>query len=410
MKVNITRYIESFDKLLACGGYQENRGLTRLALTDEDKAARDMLVAWMEDANLTVKIDDMGNIYGIREGKDNQLPPIVIGSHLDTVQNGGKFDGIIGVLAGLEIIRSLNDMDISTLCPIVMCSWTNEEGTRFLPGMMGSGVIVGTFNKEECYSQKAVGSNITFEGELKRIGYCGEEENRINNMKAYLELHIEQGPILEEEGLSLGIVQGVKSMAWNEIVIKGEANHAGPLPMSMRKDALLAAAQIVTKVKEMIESYNGNTTVTFGKFEVEPNIPSIIPEKVTFTQDIRSEDSKIVEHGLEMVYEIVKNTCAKYKVDYEIKRIGHMEAVIFDDKIKHIIEESVIERGDKFNYLFSGAGHDAFQISNLYPVGMIFIKTVGGKSHCPEEDAHFADIEKGLNVLLDTVLKLSKEE
>lgn len=407
--VNLKRFFQSMEAFWECAGYGSREGLTILALSQEEKNVRDLLVKWMRCENLTVKVDDMGNIYGIRHGNNSARKPLAIGSHIDTVQNGGKYDGILGVLGGLEVIRCLNEAGIETEQDIVLCVWANEEGSRFLPGMAGSGVIAGTRTSEECYQNYDTDMSITYKDALVKIDYMGTPENRLGDIEEYLELHIEQGPVLEKNNLEVGIVSGIKAMVWNQITLTGESNHAGPCPMELRKDPLLAAMHVILEIeKTALENKSSSTTSTFGKFDVFPDMTTIIPQKVVFTQDLRSENDEVVEQGAKKIHDITKEISQQYHVDYHIEPIGYMESSKFDQRIQNIISTAMKKRNYKFMYLYSGAGHDAFQISKKYPTGMIFVRTKNGKSHVPEEHADIQDIGKGLQILLDVVICIIK--
>ena len=405
IQINEKRFLETLHQLWNTAKKQNECGLNILPGTKENKAVLDLLVSWMKAENLKVQIDDVGNVYGIRSGIQKDRKPLAIGSHVDTVVNGGKYDGILGVIGGLEVIRCLNENHIATEQDLVLCIWANEEGARFLPGMAGSSVVMGNAETQVLLSNCDQKTKETYHEAMQQIGYIGKKENRLTSMEKYLELHIEQGPILEERGFSVGIVAGVKAMAWNQIVVKGESNHAGPCPMHLRKDALLAATHMINDIEQIaVENTKSNTTVTFGHMEVLPDEITIIPKQVKFTQDMRSEDGNVVKTGQQRVKEIVQRVAERYHVSADIQPIGEMPETKFDADIMKDIESAMKHRGEEISYLYSGAGHDAFQIAQHFPVGMIFVRTKNGKSHVPEEYAEDNDIIKGTQILLDTVL------
>lgn len=406
MKINLARMQDRFNSLASFGATEQG-GLSRLALSDADKQARDQLVVWLKEAGLSVRIDDVGNIYGRREGTNPEAAPVLIGSHLDTVFQGGRFDGITGVLGAFEIMETLNDNQVKTHSPLEVVVFTNEEGARFQPPLLGSGAVAGAFTREFVYSRQDRNEK-TFEQELKRIGYQGKEENRPHNVSSYLELHIEQGPVLESRGISVGVVDGIQGMVWLEVTVHGQADHAGPSPMDMRHDSLVASARIIEKVCDLAYELGQGSVTTVGRIKVEPDIINVIPGKTVFTVDIRNAQDEIVDQGIVLFKNMVEQICKQEQVGFEIKQIWKVPATPFDPKVIKAVEESVQELGYSYMHITSGAGHDAQYMAKFAPTGMIFVPTVNGKSHCQEESANWEDIERAVNVALGTVLNLAE--
>jgi N-carbamoyl-L-amino-acid hydrolase len=384
-------------------GRTENNGVTRLSLSKEDCFARDYFRTCCEEIGLIVKVDDMGCMYATLEGSENR-PPIVIGSHLDSVKKGGRFDGVLGVVAGLEVVRTLVEHQIKPKTPITLVNFTNEEGARFEPSMMASGVLSGKFEKA-LMMKKSDSEGITFEEALKDIGYEGEVENRLNNASAFLEMHIEQGPILENEGLSIGIVECVVGMACYEIEITGESDHAGTTPMNMRKDALFAANNLITEIRKKLSILDQELVFTIGRVNVYPSIHTVIPNKVIFTLEARHKNPEIVcsvkdfIHGLP--YLGLDEGC-----EIKITKLWERDTVWFEPEICRLLEQSAKMLGYSNKRMVSGAGHDAQFIASFVPSAMLFVPSINGKSHCEEERTTWEDCEKGVNVFLDTVLAL----
>lgn len=405
--INIERLMHTINISGKIGALSEG-GICRLALTDEDKQMRDVFVKWMKQIDLEVRIDDFGNIYGRKEGEDSDAPAILIGSHLDTQPEGGKYDGILGVLAALEVLTVFHEHDISFKHSIEIVNFTNEEGARFEPPLLGSGGLSEHFSKDFIYS-RTDGENKTFGEELKRIGQQGNIENRAKNVGNYLELHIEQGPILEKKNLDIGVVTGIQGMNWMEVKIKGESNHAGPTPMSMRKDALLIAMKLIQKVTNMVAAFDKETTITVGKFKVYPNSINSIPGEVTFSIDVRhSEDNK--KHYLTNIIVEKLTTMAKAEnVSIEINEIWDAESIYFSEYLIQTISQNLEGLGYTSQKMVSGAGHDAKYMNKLTATSMLFVPSQDGKSHCQEEFTSKEEIEKGANALLHTVHKIAVE-
>jgi N-carbamoyl-L-amino-acid hydrolase len=384
-------------------GRTENNGVTRLSLSEEDRLAREFFRDCCGELGLVVKVDDMGCMYATLEGIENQ-PPILIGSHLDSVKKGGRFDGVLGVLAGLEVVRTLVENNIKPQIPVTVVNFTNEEGARFEPSMMASGVLSGKFDKSVMV-KKVDSEGITFEDALQSSGFAGEIENRLKEARAFLELHIEQGPILEREALSIGIVECVVGMACYDIEITGESDHAGTTPMNMRKDALFAANNLITEIRKRLGSLDKELVFTIGRVNVYPSIHTVIPNKVVFSLEARHKDPEVVSavkdfiHGLP--YLGLNEGC-----EVKTTKLWERDTVWFEPEICNLLEQSAQSLGYTNKRMVSGAGHDAQFIATYIPSAMLFVPSINGKSHCEEERTTWEDCEKGVNVLLDTVLAL----
>lgn len=384
-------------------GRTEKNGVTRLALSDEDLRARDYFRSCCEELGMDVKVDDLGCMYATLEGTENK-PPILIGSHLDSVKKGGRFDGVLGVVAGLEVVRTLIDHKIKPKIPITVVNFTNEEGARFEPSMMASGVLAGKFDKSTML-QKKDSDGITFGEALKAIGYEGQVENRIKEATALLEMHIEQGPILESEALSIGVVECVVGMACYEIEVTGESDHAGTTPMNMRKDALFATNNIINEIRDYLGSLDRDLVYTIGRVNVYPSIHTVIPNKVVFTLEARHKDMGIVNNVKDFVEglpSLEKNEGCEIKAT----KLWDRDTVWFEPELCNLIEQSAKSLGYTHKRMVSGAGHDAQFIANYIPTTMLFVPSKNGKSHCEEELTTWEECENGVNVILDTVLSL----
>lgn len=404
-RINFPRLKSTIEKSSSIGA-TENGGLHRLALTREDKQIRDILVNWMKEEGLDVRVDDLGNIYGKREGKQKNLPTVMIGSHLDTQPNGGRFDGVLGVLAGLEVIRILNENNIITERTIELVNFTNEEGYRFTPPMLGSGVVTNNYTKEFVYSLKDK-DGITYEQALEEIGYKGEETNRLKNVGYFLELHIEQGPILEKNNKDIGLVRGVKGMTRFTVEINGQASHAAH-PAENRRDALVAASEMVLAINGVTADYR-NLSTTVGVFDVSPSVYNIFAGKVVFTFDARHIDDKIRREALYIIQKRLKNIAAKRNVELTIEETWNINGTFFSEEVLEVLEECTKQLNYSYQLVDSGAGHDAKFMNDIAQTAMIFAPSVGGLSHCEEELTLDQDLEQSSNVLLQAVLTLANK-
>ena len=378
-------------------------GVCRLALTDLDKQGRDLFVRWAQEAGCTITIDKMGNVFARRAGRDNTLAPVITGSHADSQPTGGKFDGIYGVLGGLEVIRSLNDHGIETDRPIEVVIWTNEEGSRFAPAMVSSGVFAGVFTLDYGLSRADVDGK-TMGEELQRIGYAGELPVG-KPIHAAFELHIEQGPILEAEGKTIGVVTHAQGQRWYEVVFTGQESHAGPTPMPRRRDALLGAARVVDLVNRIGHAHAPYACATVGMLQVHPNSRNVIPGRVFFTIDIRHPDDSVLAHMDREVREGVARIAAEAKLETTtFEQIFYYKPVAFDADCVAAVRRATEQFGYSHRDMVSGAGHDACYLAQVAPTSMVFVPCVDGISHNEIEDATPEWIEAGCNVLLHAML------
>ena len=389
--------IEQFSQF----GATANGGVTRLSLSKEDELARNYFCEICKELGMSIQVDDMANIYATLPGKKD-CPPIVIGSHLDSVEKGGRFDGVLGILTGIEAIRTLKENNIELDIPLMLVNFTNEEGARFDPAMMSSGVIASKFSKEKM-QQSFDKNGITFQEALQASGYAGEQEHRLTEALAYIELHIEQGPVLEEKQREIGVVEGVLGMVCYEITVSGESNHAGTTPMSMRKDSMIVASRIISSLHEQLGKIDEELVFTFGRMNVKPNIHTVIPNKVVFTMDSRHQNPAVMQKVEKLLTGLAseENGCQIRPV-----KLWGRETVFFDAAICNEVEQSCHDFGYTSQRMFSGAGHDAQYIASFIPSAMIFVPSINGKSHCEEEETTFEDCAKGADVLLETVLTL----
>lgn len=390
-------------ELFANYGRTENNGVTRLSLSQEDRAVRDYFCDCCKELGMSIAVDDMGCIYATLEGIEQQ-PPILLGSHLDTVKKGGRFDGVLGVVAGLEVVRTLVENKIKPRVPITIVNFTNEEGARFEPSMMASGVLSGKFEKSVMLKKTDI-AGITFEEALQAIEYAGETKNRLKEATAFLELHIEQGPILEKEDSTIGVVECVVGMVCYEIEVNGESNHAGTTPMKMRRDALFTMNNLITEIRQKLGAIDDELVYTIGRVNVFPNIHTVIPNKVVFTLEARHKNPTII-HSVEDIIQELPQSTAKADCEVKIVKLWDRDTVWFDKDVCNALEQSAASLGYSHKRMVSGAGHDAQFIASLVPTAMLFVPSVNGKSHCEEELTAWEDCEKGVNVLLDTVLAL----
>jgi N-carbamoyl-L-amino-acid hydrolase len=403
-RVNGKRLMDSLMELATIGA-TDGGGVTRLTLSDEDKAGRDLLGRWMQEAGLDVRIDDFGNMTGLRSGRTGAAP-VLLASHIDSVVKGGKYDGPLGVLGALEVIRTLNDHGVETEKPIAVVNWTNEEGVRFEPAMQCSGAVAGRFDREYVYVRTDREGN-RFEDELRRIGYLGEEANRPLPASAYLELHIEQGPVLEDANQPVGVVGGIVGITWIEVTIEGQSDHAGPSPMRLRKDPLVAAAEVIQNVERIATMEDDIAVATVGRVSVEPNVINTIPGKVVFSVDFRHPDADVLAGQVARLEALVEHVCSERHVTGTINRFWTSEPTPFDPAVVDAIRASCADLALDYGELWSGAGHDAKYMADVVRSGMIFVRSQGGLSHCEAEQSSPEDIEAGVNVLLGAALRLA---
>ncbi len=384
-------------------GATEKGGCCRLALTDLDKQGRDLFVSWCKDAGCTIRVDKMGNIFARRAGRNDALAPVITGSHLDTQPTGGRFDGVFGVLAGLEVVRSLNDLDLATEHPVEVAVWTNEEGSRFAPAMVSSGVFGGIFDLEYGLS-RADADGKTMGEELARIGYAGEDEVGGRPVHAYFEAHIEQGPILEADDKPIGVVTDAQGQRWYEMTLTGVESHAGPTPMDRRKDALLGAARVVQLVNKVGLDNAPVACATVGMMDVYPNSRNVIPGRVSLTIDFRHPKDEVLA-GMDAAMRAgVAEIAADIGLEVELEQIFYYAPIHFDDSCIEAVRKATLDCGYDHRDMVSGAGHDACYLANVAPTSMIFVPCIDGISHNEVEDAKPEWITAGGQVLLRAML------
>jgi len=378
-------------------------GNNRQTVTVEDGEARKLLQKWSEDAGMTMKVDELGSMFFKREGTDKNALPVVIGSHLDTQPTGGKYDGVLGVLAGLEIVRTLNDLNIQTKHPILVVNWTNEEGSRFPPAMMASAGYAGIYEVNTLLSAKDAEGNI-FGDELDKIGWKGSETVGSQKFHCYYELHIEQGPILETEEVDIGIVTHGQGLKWLEVKLSGVEQHTGTTPMNVRKDTSLALSEIILAVNHIANKNQPNAVGSVGHIEVSPNSRNVIAGNSLFTVDIRSPDiNKLVKMENELK-QMTTDICKKYKIEFEMDQIGGFDPVAFDKECLNNIRNSAKKFGYSYKNIVSGAGHDACWINTVAPSAMIMCPCVDGLSHNEAEEIKPEWAASSTNVMLHAAI------
>jgi N-carbamoyl-L-amino-acid hydrolase len=380
----------------------------RLALSDDDKKARDLFVSWLQELDLEVTVDSMGNIFGRMSGRRPGLSPVMAGSHLDTQPKGGRFDGVLGVMGALEVLRTLREKGIETERPIVIVDWTNEEGSRFSPAMVGSGVWTGKLDLQWVHGRKDVHGRALGQ-ELERIGYKGSTPCKSWPVHAYYELHIEQGPVLEREGKRIGVPRGIVCLHWYDVVVEGTANQVGPTPMEGRNDALCAAAEMILKVNALPAEMGGNMVATVGEIHNHPNSRNIIPDRVHFTVDIRSWDDQLALQAWERLKKDFQEIASRRGCGLKTDVTWRVEHVPFDERLVQRVRETSRRLGYPTHEMVSGAGHDASYMAMVAPTAMIFVPSIGGRSHVEVERTSWEDCEAGANVLLQCVLQSAME-
>ena len=381
-------------------------GCGRLALTDDDKRARDLFASWCEQAGCTVTVDEMGNMFARRPGRNPDLHPVAAGSHLDTQPHGGKFDGIFGVLAALEAVRALNDAGVETEAPIEVINWTNEEGSRFAPAMIASGVFAGLFERDFAYRLESPEGDRLVE-ELERIGYRGSEPCGEHPLGALFEAHIEQGPILEAAGVPIGVVTGAQGQRWYDIEVLGRDSHAGTTPMPARKDALTAAARMAVALEEIVLAHAPHAVGTIGQLDVSPNSRNTIPGQVRFSVDIRHPESDTLTVMDARIHESFAGIAQRAGVEVTVDQIWEKPPIEFDAGCVDAVRQAAAGMGYDHRDIVSGAGHDACQVCTVAPTGMIFVPCEDGISHNEVESATPEDLEMGCNVLLHAMLAMA---
>jgi N-carbamoyl-L-amino-acid hydrolase len=407
LRCNGQRIKSAIEELAKIGG-TAGGGMHRLSLTDADKRARDLFVQWLREIHLEISIDEMGNIFGMGRGKVEDLPMVLSGSHLDTQPFGGRFDGILGVTGVLEALRVLRENRIETRRSVSIVNWTEEEGTRFAQAMLGSGVWTGKFDRDWAYSRTDVQGK-RFGEELERIGYRGPAPSRKWPVHAYFEYHIEQGPVLERIGKQIGVPRGILGITWFDVWVEGKANQAGPTPMDSRNDALVAAAEMVLKVNELPGKIGGDLVSTVGEMHISPNSRNVIPGRVRFTVDIRSWDDGLKKRAAEALKEEIMEVAQRRGCPAKMEVIWDISHTVFDPNLTKTVKETARQLGYSDHAMVSGAGHDAAYVNQVAPTAMIFVPSMGGRSHVEVENTAWEDCEAGANVLLHCLLQSANE-
>jgi N-carbamoyl-L-amino-acid hydrolase len=382
-------------------------GNNRQTLTDEDGEGRHLFKRWCDEAGLVTGVDEMGNMFARREGTDAEALPVYVGSHLDTQPTGGKYDGVLGVLGGLEVIRTLNDLGIKTKHPIVVTNWTNEEGARFAPAMLASGVFAGVLTQDYAYDRKDKAGK-RFGDELERIGWKGDEKVGTRNMKAFFELHIEQGPILEDEGIDIGVVTHGQGLKWLQVTLTGKESHTGSTPMPKRRNAGLGMARVTELVHEIAMDYQPDAVGAVGHMEVYPNSRNIIAGRTVFTIDIRSPQKDVLDEMDVRIREGIDTICDALAISYEIEQVGHFDPVTFDEGCVTAIRDAATRLGYTHRNIVSGAGHDACWINRVAPTAMVMCPCVDGLSHNEAEEISKEWAAAGADVLFHAVVETAE--
>jgi N-carbamoyl-L-amino-acid hydrolase len=405
LRIDGKRLAQRLDQL-AQVGRKEDGSCCRLALTDEDRMGRDLVVGWMRDLGLEVRIDRIGNILGLRPGLE-ALPPVMTGSHIDTVATGGKLDGNLGVLAGLEVIQTLNDAGVATRHPLAIAVFMNEEGVRYQPDMLGSLVYAGGLAVEAAHAVIGIdGSSLG--AELQRIGYAGDLQPGALVPEAFVELHIEQGPILDAAGESLAAVSHLQGISWQEVTIQGVSNHAGTTPMRLRRDAGYAAGRLVCFVHDLASSLGGTQVGTTGSLQLTPNLINVIPSEATVTVDLRNTVEALLQEAERRLQVFLEALARTENLSIRTRRLCRFEPVVFDDGVVRSIEAAAARLGTPVRRMTSGAGQDAQMLARICPAAMIFVPSIDGVSHNPAENTRPEHLELGANVLLQTLLDLAR--
>ena len=401
LRINADRLWDSLMELAKIGATSKG-GVKRLTLTEEDRGARDLFARWAREAGLAVEVDAIGNIFARRAGADPALPPVAMGSHLDSQPSGGKFDGAYGVMAGLEVLRTLNDAGLATRAPLEVVSWTNEEGSRFTPVMMGSGVFANVFSLEHARAQQDI-EGVAVGDALQAIGYAGAA--RPHRLGAYFEAHIEQGPVLENEKKTIGVVQGALGQRWYDVTVLGQDAHAGPTPMALRRDALIGASRLALEVNRIARDFPDTARGTVGFMQVKPNSRNVIPGEVRTTVDFRNAKASTLDAMCAELERAARAIEAECRVAIELRENVYFAPCEFDAGLVASVREAAGALGCSHLDIVSGAGHDAVYIARIAPTAMIFIPCAGGISHNEIESATPADLAAGCNVLLHAALR-----
>jgi N-carbamoyl-L-amino-acid hydrolase len=408
LRINGARLRASLEEMAKIGATPAG-GVQRLALSDEDRRARDLFVGWLKELDLSVSVDEMGSIFGRRKGKSDSLPPVMAGSHIDSQPRGGRFDGILGVMGALEVMRTLHENRLQTERPLVIVDWTNEEGSRFAPAMVASGVWAGALERDWVYARTDRNGKTQGE-ELARIGYKGPVPAKKWPTRAYFEYHIEQGPMLERQKKTIGAPRGILCLHWYDVYLTGEANQVGPTPMEGRHDALCAAAEMILAVNTLPGRMKGNMVATVGEIQNGPNSRNIIPDSVHFTVDIRSWDDGHAVAAWELLKKDFAEIAARRGTPIRIEETWRCPHAPFAEGLVQRVLDTAEALGYSKCHMVSGAGHDASYMNQVCPTAMIFVPSIGGRSHVEVENTTWEDCEAGANVLLHCLLATANEK
>ena len=407
LRIDAARLLSRIDELARIGSTGDG-GCARLALSDEDREGRDLVVTWMRDLGLDVQVDAVGNVVAVREGQVPG-PPVMCGSHIDTVATGGRYDGNLGVLSGLEVLETLSAAGVVPRRAMAVAFFTDEEGARFAPDMLGSLVYAGGMAVEEAYDLVGI-DGARLGDELARIGYLGSLPCPGLAPHAYVELHIEQGPVLERHGEVIGAVTGVQGISWQEVRLGGQFNHAGTTPMAYRRDAGFAAASVAIAARAIARELGGDQVATVGKLDLHPDLVNVVAGRASLTVDLRNTDAEALVHAERRMAEEIDRIASAEGVSVVHRQLARFDPVRFDDRIVGLVEETAREHSHSVRRLPSGAGHDAQMLARLCPAGMVFVPSAGGVSHNPDEFTSPEHIEAGANVLLHVLLRLADED
>lgn len=404
LRIDAERLLRRIDELARCGP-RDDGGVCRLALTDADREARDLVVGWMRALGLAVTVDRVGNVVGVRAGRTDG-PPVMTGSHVDTVATGGRYDGNLGVLAGLEVVETLNDANVTTQHPLAVGFFTNEEGARFAPDMLGSLVYVGGLALDVALASVGIDGAVLGD-ELARIGYAGDAPVGSPDVRAFVELHVEQGPVLESEGVTIGAVHGVQGISWTEVSLTGQANHAGTTPMRLRRDPAVVAGRLAGFLRDLAGELGAEQLATCGAIDLVPNLINVIPARARATVDLRNTDGAVLREAERRVDAWLRDAAAAEGLELTTRTLARFDPVRFDSGACATVEDVARELGHSVRRITSGAGHDAQMLARVCPAAMIFVPSVGGISHNPKEHTEPADLAAGANVLLHVLLRLA---
>jgi len=407
LRINPTRLMDRLNRLAEIGATADG-SCCRLALTDEDKAGRDLVAGWMRELGLEVRVDPIGNLFGLRKGAEgvDSCAPVMCGSHIDTVRTGGRYDGNLGVLGGLEVVQTLNDAGLTTRRPFVVGVFTDEEGARFHPDMAGSLAYVGGMPLDELYATRGIDGKV-FRDELERIGYLGDAPIPLYRPHAFVELHVEQGPVLDLEGITIGAVEDLQGISWTEVLVTGQSNHAGTTPMRMRHDAGYCAAAIGVFVRNLIKEIGGRQVGTVGAITLHPNLTNVVAARARVTVDLRNTDDDVLKQSEARLAAFLEQLARDEGVKIETHSLARFAPVQFDKGIAALVARTAQRLGHSCRPMTSGAGHDAQMLARICPAAMIFVPSVKGISHNPAEHTEPVHLAAGADVLLHTVLELA---